>query len=194
MKFVAGVELQPSGAFGLPEGDRVIVPGGQLTIASAPINSSSMVQVGHGTLSRFRDDEKAIRKNLRILDLTCVLLDNVLNITLKADRGSEAYDKIVDALDRFVKHLILTAGQLFSYRILFINGEDGVPYRLPTRFTMDVTAYNLDRLASNIEEAERMVAVRDSILDRALQYYDHAMFLFEKGRKLRTSYLNTFVI
>jgi len=149
-----------------------------------------MTQLGYGTLSPFRDDSKAIKKNLKILDLACQFHDNFLTINLEGGRGSEARDKIVDALERFVKHMSLTIGQLFSYRILFIESDDKVLYPLSRRFKMSVTTYDLDRLSSNIEEAEKMAGLNDPILDRALQYYEHSMFLYEK-RELIADFLSS---
>ena len=187
MKFIAGVEIQPSGPFGVPQKGTIVVPGapgGTTNMTSAPIHTGSMTQVGHGTLSRFRDEAKAIQKNLSIMDLTCRLHDNFLNISLDASRGGEAYDKIVEALDRFMKHLTLTTGELFSYKILFIEGENRVQYNLPRKFEIAVTMYDLDHLSNNIETAEKMSALSDPILDKALQYYEHSMFLYDRRAKI----------
>ena len=181
MKFIASVEIQPSGPFGVPAGDAIVVPGGTSNILSAPLHARSMTKVGHSSLSRFREDSKAVKKNLRIMDLTCVLQDNFLNIKLDASRGKEAYDKIVHSLDRFMKHLTLTTGQLYSFKVLFVEAENGSLYPLPRRVNMmSLVGYDLDRLGSDIDTAEKMSSLSDPVLERALQYYEHSLFLFEK--------------
>jgi len=171
MQFIAGVEIQPSAQFGVPQDDTIVVPAGT-NITSAAIHTSSGTRFGHGTLSRFRDENEAIRKTLKILGLDCRLQDNFIHITLEAERGREAYDRIVDALDRFTKHLILSMGLLFSYKVLFVESESVGLYNLPRLITMiSGTNYDLEHVSSKIDEAEKMSALEDPVLDRALQYY-----------------------
>ncbi len=184
MKYIAGVEIQPSGLFGVPQGDTVVVPAGNQNIVGPSLHVASMTKAGHGTLSRFRDDANAIQKNLKILDISCRLHDNFLTITLEATRGGDAYDKITLALHRFMKHLSVTAGQLFSYKVLYIEGENRIPYILPRKITMSMVSFDLDRLGSDIEAAEKMSALSDPVLDKALQYYEHSMFLSEKRAQI----------
>src|SRR5207245_8757580 len=90
-EYSAGVEIQPSGPFGVPQGDTVVVPASAQNIVGPSLHVASMTKAGHGTLSRFRDDASAIQKNLKILDISCRLHDNFLTITLEATRGGEAY-------------------------------------------------------------------------------------------------------
>ncbi len=184
MKFIAGVEIQPSAQFGVPQDDTIVVPAGT-NITSAAIHTSSGTRFGHGTLSRFRDENIAIRKTLKILGLDCRLQDNFIHITLEAERGREAYDGIVDALDRFTKHLTLSMGHLFSYKVLFVESESRELYNLPRLITMiSGTNYDLEHVSSKIDEAERMSALEDPVLNRALQYYEHAMFLFDRRNQI----------
>lgn len=62
MRYEATFELEPAAYFGVPdENFQTIVPGTVKNASSHPIMAGPMRQSGWGTLSRYRDDEKAIR-------------------------------------------------------------------------------------------------------------------------------------
>ncbi len=42
MKYIAGVEIQPSGLFGVPQGDTVVVPAGNQNIVGPSLHVASM--------------------------------------------------------------------------------------------------------------------------------------------------------
>ncbi|OLD02462.1 MAG: hypothetical protein AUJ07_08715 [Crenarchaeota archaeon 13_1_40CM_3_53_5] len=143
-----------------------------------------MTRVGQGTPSRYREDKDALRMTIKLDEVQCVVQDNFLTITVEADRGREAYEKISLALDRFIRCLSLEVKSYVSYRLLVIESEQGVPYTLPKSLRMTLTGYDLVKLREAISNAEQAWQIRDPILDRALSYYEHALFLFEERNEI----------
>lgn len=117
-------------------------------------------------------------------EITGILKDNFLFLDVEASSAREAYKIAVETVDPFIQHLTLNTRLLFSYKPLFIEGENGELLRFPEAFTLTaVMIYDLTYLRNAIANAEKMSQLSDPVLDKALQYYEHALFLFENANK-----------
>ena len=70
---------------------------------------------------------------------------------------------------------------IFTYTPLILEGEGEKIYPMPKYVhLMTVTTYNLKKLEEDIVEAASFHNLSDPQLDRALQYYELALLLFER--------------
>ena len=180
MKFRIFFEIHPSGPFGVPEGTKTVLPAGPTKAVGDTYHTKTLKRVEYGTLSRYRDDENAINVNLNLGGITGTLKDNFLFLDVEASSGEEAYDIAATAVDRFLQHLSLSMQRLFFYKPLFIEAENSALHPVPKVVTIgSITMYDLDRLRTEIANTEKVSQLSDPVLDKALQYYEHSLFLFE---------------
>jgi hypothetical protein len=169
-------ELLPPASFGLPEGSRTVVPPGE--IYSPTLLTSSMTKVSHGTLSRYRSDEEAIRESITLGKINGHLEDNFLLLVVEAEDHRVATELARDAADRFAKHLTLGVGRSLSATLIAVEDQDGQRCPMLHRKELfSITTYGLDELRAEVRRAQSASAISDNQLDRALDYFDHATFL-----------------
>jgi hypothetical protein len=81
---------------------------------------------------------------------------------------------------RFIQHLSVSLTRLFTCKAILITDERGGYYDIPRFVIMSsVQGYNLSLLRDKIKEAEKAASLTESLLNKALHYYEHALFLFE---------------
>ena len=91
---------------------------------------------------------------------------------------STALETGLGIVDHFLQRLALEHGRRFSARPLFLEDEAQALVPLPiTVFSGTVTVFNLPELKGQIETAAMNLAVHDDWLQKALDYYEHALFL-----------------
>ena len=185
MKFTVIFEIYPPGQFGVPENAKTVIPGGSGSYTGDTFYRPTMTRVGYGVISRYREENEAVSLKFYLGDIVVSLKDNFATLTFEASGSGKAYSVSTAAIDRFLQHLSLNMQQLFSYKALVMEGEQGKVYPLPKAVTIaSVTMYDLDRLRSEIENATKSFQRLDPVLDRALQYYEHALYLYEKRTEI----------
>lgn len=184
MKFTITFEIQSSGAFGVPEGAKTVLPACAGKLIGAPFHTATMTKVGYGALSQYRNEKDAINIKLNLGKIKANLKDNFIIMELEANTQGEAYNCAILTLDQFLQHLSLSTKRLFSYKPLLIEGEKDKIYPVPKYITISsVTMYNLKHLSYEIENTAKLFQLSDPLLDKSLQYYEHAHFLFENRMK-----------
>jgi hypothetical protein len=176
-------ELSPEGVFGVPQEGVTVVPA-KLKETFSDTDSNTAVRVGHGTLSQYRSPEQAIRMNLDLGSCTARIEDNFITISIEADDHSTAYQRTIPPLESLLAHLAVDLRHTFSYRPVEIRDADERPYPLPIRLGFQLTHYKLDQVADALTTAATVAALADPTLDRALHYFEHALFLFSRRGEL----------
>jgi hypothetical protein len=181
MKFEITFEISPAGVFGVPEEGGTVLPARPGSYPGAPIHTGTLTIVGHGTLSEYRQENQAIALLLHLGNIEGRIQDNFMFLQVEASTSHEGYDTVVDVLERFLQHLSVSQRRPFMYKPLIIESEDGKLYPVPKVLSLgSVTHYHLEQLSKDIQEAEAACFLEDAVLDRALQYFEHALLLNEK--------------
>jgi hypothetical protein len=185
MKFEITFAIYPEGVFGVPEERGTVLPARAGTYTGAPIRTATLTIVGYGSLSEYRQEYEAIALPLHLGNIEGRIQDNFMFFQTEAITYREAYDTVVHVLERFLQHLSVNQRRPFTYKPLIIEAEDGKLYPVPKILSLGrVTHYNLGQLCKDIQEAETACFVQDAILDRALQYFEHALLLYEKRSQI----------
>jgi hypothetical protein len=189
MVFTVTFDIDPPGVFGLEEPYTTVTPP---TPRGVPFGfvldtQESKVIDKSKEFSTYRNEDEKIDVCLKLGDISCRILDNTMTLDIEAEDYQKAYAKACEAIDFFLQHLAISQGLLFNARTLKIEGPKGthpVPSRIPLG---SVRVYNLSKLAGDIKEAESSWDHSDERLARALEYFEHALFLFEVARGLLPS-------
>jgi len=180
MRFEVAFKISPSGLFGVPEDGRTVMPSVPGEYLGDPYHTRSMTKVGHGTLPQYRHPDEAIKESFEIGSVQVRVEDNYAFLKVDAENPKDAYDRAQAAMEVFLQHLAVDQQRPFSYELLYSESEDGKAYPPPRIVTMSsVTMYNLGSLRESIRNARRFTSITDERLQRALQYFEHAVFLFE---------------
>ena len=111
----------------------------------------------------------------------------MITLAIEVQNCSEAYDKACSIVDIFLQHLSVRQGLLFRARTLRIEGPQGthaVPVHVPFG---SLRVYDLTKLANDFKDVESSWSYSDDRLARALEYFEHALFLFEVANGLQAS-------
>lgn len=184
--------LAPASYFGLPDGDRVVVPvrpGGQLV---GPVLDTRTGQlVSHGTLSQYRSPEAAAATSLVAGEFSVSLSDNFLHVTAAGADAQNAADCVVPYTDLLVQSLTALYGQRFSASFLSVEDDRGFPQRVligpSTRQLFRATIYNTQEVAERVGTAATWAASVDAVAQKALFYFEHACLLQEFSETLPLS-------
>jgi hypothetical protein len=181
MKFEVTFAIYPEGVFGVPEEGGMVLPARAGTYTGVPIHMATLTVVGYGSLSEYRQENEAVRHPLHLGNVQGRIQDNFIFLQVDATTYIEAYDMVVQAIEKFLQHLSVNQRRPFTYKPLIIEAEDGKHYPVPKMLSLGrVTHYHLEQLSKDIQEAEAACFVQDTLLDRALQYFEHALLLYEK--------------
>lgn len=201
MKFTVTFEISPSGPFGLPEQGVTVVPPGT-GYTGAPIHTPSLragrfVTPGYGTLPNYRDERDRISTAVDLGSVKGHITDNFAFLDVEADNDSQAFRSAEAARSRFLQNLSVSSGFLFQARALIIESDDGRVYALPTSVELgQFKTYNLGRLVQDIAEAQKCALLKDERLEKALDYFEHALWLHGQISKLKLIFSRhyTFII
>ncbi len=178
--FKVTFRISPAACFGLPHDGHRVLPAGSKYVSDT-LDTVSGQLVGYGTLSRFREVSEAINEEVRIEESKGQLRDNYLSLEVDADTYSRAYAAAMKAVDTFLGHLAVAQKRRFECEGLFIESSDGKLRNAPKPVRiMAVATYDLAKLRQNVIDAQRFTALEDSVLERALDYFDHALYLYEQ--------------
>ena len=186
MLFRLTFELAPGGPFGLPEDGKTVIgskPGdtAPVSVYSPAVDSRALVIVSQGTLSNYRAEADAINVQLKLGRSHGRLQDNFVFLEIDAATSDEAREVATEELERLIRRFTLSQGRAFSAKLLVLEDDTGNIHRLPTRVELgSMTFYNTAKFAEDIKEAQTDLARSDDRLERALEYYEHAIFLYER--------------
>ena len=182
MKYEIRYKILPEGVFGVPQEGMTVYPSCGEQIFSDTIHSRSGKKAGYGTLSKYRLEDEKLLLNFSFMDCTFSFNDNFLVIKTEEDKPLEAYAKSKLAIDFFIKNLNVNQGRLFSTEPIYIEAESGEIFEPPNKSThlASVTTYNIKKLNEDINE----IIIYDKLFEprfiKALDYFEHALLLFEK--------------
>lgn len=183
MRYELIFQLEPPSQFGLPEEGVTVLPSGESTTnaVSPVIHARAGVLAGHGTLPKYREDKDQLSVQVQLGPCAVKLVDNFVFVTVEAVSSREAYATASDCLERFLRHLCLSQGTAFSFNPLVIEDEHHNLYGVPRQIGLGRwTIFHLDQLKTAISQAEASYPVSDDRFDRALEYYEHATFLYSR--------------
>jgi len=178
MRFLLGCEVSPSSSFGLPDGDVLVLPtpGGRLIGPS--VHSRAGVTFSRGTLPEYRRLESRLETDSTVGVTRLRFVDNALELQFEALNQSSALEVGLATVDTFLQRLTLEHGRRFSARPLFLEDEHQNLVPLPfALFRGTVTVFDLRELKGQIESAAANLEAHDEVLQKALDYYEHALFL-----------------
>jgi hypothetical protein len=179
------VLLEPPGPFGLPDGEKVVIPTGPTdprTYISPTLDTRTGQIADYGTLSEYRRPESAFTFAGETGAARIEVRDNFLSCEVDATTPREAYDIAEREIDRICRGLTVTYGARFSAAFRFIETLEGEPLRHPRpRMGMrfGATFYNFAQLRSHFAAATTWSYVTDPRLAKALLYAEHAHILHE---------------
>ena len=174
-------KLEPAGDFGLPEqGTTVTKAGGD--IYTSAIDGLTLTPVSHGTLSRYREENEAVRFDETILDLQVRLRDNYLWVAVMKEDYKEAETLVLGLIDRLTQLLSVDRGTYFSAEFCHAKVKSGTAEELarkPMRVPLGrIKIYNLPGFKESLRWAfGAVVHASDPKLAKALDYCNHAQFL-----------------
>jgi hypothetical protein len=185
MQFTATFEIEPTGIFGLPEGTRTILPAplsyNSDQYVEAPI-SPRFRKVAWGSVSVYRSPDAKINEPLDLGEVKGRIVDNYAFLTAEADGAEQAKVTFVTSIERLLQHLALKYNIPLTYNGVIMQDEAGnyYPIRSVTMHMAGFRAYELDELRREIQQIQAYVPLDDERLDRALTYFEHAVWLFEQ--------------
>jgi hypothetical protein len=190
MKFTLTFEISPPGLFGLPEKETTVIPsapgGWHGDVFHTPsMRAGRFVKAGHGTLSKYREDSERISAPISLGNIKGHITDNFVFLEVQANNHCDALRFAWEDLTVFLQHLSVNAETLFKAAPLIIETDDGCVYPIPTQMRMGLfKVYNLEKLKENISTAQQFSRLNDARLRKALNYYEHALWLYEHATKL----------
>jgi hypothetical protein len=185
MRYTAIFEISPTGLFGLPEGTRTILPTDAEYQSDFYIHSQADPRprkVAWGSLSIYRSPEAKLDEPLDFGEVKGRITDNYASLMVEADNADEAKGKLITSIDRLLQQLALKFSVPLSYRGVVMEDETGkrYPIRTETMPIIGLRTYNLDELRDEVRQVQAYVGLNDDRLDRALTYFEHAVWLFEQ--------------
>jgi hypothetical protein len=136
-------------------------------------------------MSVYRRDDEAIQETLNVDGTKVRFADNYVFIDVESDNDRNALSQCVELLERFLIQLSVLLRRSFSYDILGLTDEQGRRYpATPGIFFTHTTVYNLGQLRQAIHAAVEASRALDDRMNRASQYFEHAVFLYEKRQEL----------
>lgn len=185
VKFLMCYVISPSGPFGVPDREHVVIPGRADTYYGPAIHTSTGRPVSHGTLPRYRDENSKIQLDLVLSNNRARLEDNYLTLEVAADDAATALEVANALVTEFLGHLSLSQARAYQKELVVFEDEDGSVYPVPRYVTfVTVTTYNLESMRHDILEAQESMGIADSRLSRAIHYFQLAHLLFERRSQI----------
>lgn len=184
-RFTVNFQLAPPGLFGLPEGDRVVIPvkTGETRKFVSPVLDVRTGRIsGHGTLSEYRQPSEAIDIVLDADSFSASIRDNFLSLTVAQGSADQALTEATERVGLICNCLAAQFGVRVWATPMGVSDARGEPVaarhlkRVPL-FSM--TAYNLPDLDARLRQAIAWARVADDRARKALLYFEHASLLKE---------------
>ncbi len=178
-QFQVRYEIQPAGAFGVPEprADRVSPVG--RTITTRAVHVFQDEHTSWGSMPLYRDDDEAIRQTVALPTSTIRFEDNYVLVHVAAASILEAQIKATEELDRYLMHLTCLSRQFFTHRCFSVESNGNIAAPRGTGTSTVTHVYDLPKLRKNLQEAASASTIRDSRYLRATKYRNHAILLLD---------------
>jgi hypothetical protein len=183
MQFVLRAKLEPPSVFGLPDGEKVVVPvaaSGRTSILGPTLDRRTGKVAAYGTLSSFRVPEDAVRIDASPSAMQIEIRDNFLTVRIESDAAQEALDLGIEYVERFCQCASVQLGHHFTAKFESFEDMHGEPVAAYIRKTLQLftaTTYNLRQLEVYLESALQWANAADDRIKKALFYYEHATML-----------------
>lgn len=189
MKYKLTTLIHPGSQFGLPQQGMTVLPSGIKEVFGPGIDTLSGQTVGYGSLSEYRSDEEAINVSLETDSYVVSIRDNIAVVELEAEIPSDAYNDAVELLDKFLTHLSVSRGTLFSHIPYILESEDQRLYPIPRPMHMvSVTVYDVAQLSKDITDIQGYLPMDDDRLARAMDYFGQATLIFQGRTQLTNAF------
>lgn len=175
-------QILPAAPFGLPDGDKVVLPAGPRSIAGPVIDTRTGVIANHGTLPVYRTEEQALALDHSVGQVRLEIRDNFGSLWIASDSLEFASRDGRAVVERLCRSLSTIYGLRFSAELQFIEDADGVPRRWSNPQFIQLgsfVTFNLEELSTNIRKALGWAELADSTVQKALLYAEHACLLNE---------------
>lgn len=185
MRFDVCSEIYPSGLFGIPQKDMTVIPVNyEYKYEFMELVSGTVVQVGHGTVSKYREWHETLRLGLSLNGINAKLHDNRLLLTLETETLQEAEKRSHELMDWLMLNLTLSdeSKYRYHYKLLSIHSDTGMEATLPLKPPMWGTYhmfYNLDELRERFLGTVYYSYTIDERLFKAFKYYDHGIEIID---------------
>jgi hypothetical protein len=182
MRFVALFRLSPAAAFGLPDGDKTVVPGGEnVQIASAILDARSGLPVSHGTISRYRLESERFEFSGTYRSTSLKAWDNFFQLTFEEESPSDGIGSAMGRMALLTRHMTVEHGIHFTSSFLQLEAVDTKiirdPLSQPFAFLLNLATYSIAQMQERTQTAVIRAAHTDERLDKALFYYEHSKIL-----------------
>lgn len=180
MKYSITFAIIQTGDFGLPEGDRIVVPTDIGSLAGPSLDTATGQLVGYGTLSVYRKEDEKINMMLKLPHVQARLIDSNLFCEIDAADPIEAFRQAMADVSRFLRMLSATRGMLYSARPLSIVDSELRPTRIPDPIGLgSFKIYDLPGIRVHIDRASTTIRIADERLEKATLYLQNALLLME---------------
>jgi hypothetical protein len=182
--------LGPPGYFGLPEGDKIVVPAQPAgrQIVSAVLDTRTGQLVSHGTLSQYRAPDHALAAKIKPQGFSLSITDNFLEVVTEAERAQPAADRVLAYVDLLLQSLTTMYGDRFFASLLSAEDAQGVPQAVQTGpktvQLFQATFFNIEELHDRVARAVEWATIADAAAKKALFYFEHACLLNEFAQTL----------
>jgi len=182
-------KFEPGWLFGIPHGTELVAPTG--TRPTYSVEAGSLRPISHGTLPIYRREGEKISLSLERNGNKIEFNDNFIYLIFESENPRSAYKKVFSVLDDLAHSLSLMTYQKFNFEIISgyetVNDVASIPVPIPHQLTWRVKSYNLENLREQISQSIDIAFSIDETLRKALEYFNHAMFL----DKIQTEYAFT---
>ncbi len=180
-QFTLRFQFLPPGPFGLPDGDRVVVPSGRVDgdVEGPAFDAVTGKLVRHGTLSQYRKPEQAVQAEFARNGIRFSVRDNIAEIVIESPNSRTAYDTGQELADLIAQGLSVHFGIHFRAEFLTLEDDKGVPHPVPRSYQIPfgITWYDLTKARELLGIAFEWALTSDDRSRKAMLYFEHACVL-----------------
>ena len=189
MRFTITFRVSPPGVFGVAQPYTTVIPPTSRSTPLGVIFDTHEYKVidKSNEFSVYRNEHEKVDIPLKLGDIAARIVDNILTMEVDAEDYQIAYDKACRVVEILLQHLAISQGCLFKTGAVTIRDCTGT-YPPPTTIPLGgLRIYDLSKLKTDIKELQGYHALSDERLSRAIEYFEHALFLFEIAQGLSFS-------
>lgn len=182
--------LEPQAVFGLPDGDKVVVPAGPTPkdFLSPALDTRTGHIVAHGTLSEYRREGHSASCAFSLSGFNATMRDNFVRLEVSESSAQEATEAAVFKVNVWLQAMSVQFNQRFSSEVISVEDEMGTPLEVriaPTRVEMvAVTVYDIHDLEEKAKRSADWADAADESATKSLLYFEHASLLNEFAQTL----------
>lgn len=188
MRYEAIYKLAPTGIFGLPDGDFVVVPAGpERRVYGGTLDTRTGQIVGHGSLSEYRTESARLHVQQDVGICRVSVTDNYVTVSGEFSDAATGLRELGVVLDVFTQGLGVHVGEVVSAELVSLTDAAGKPQTeatpAPVRM-LHMRAYNLDELKKVVSVSFGWAAVADDRARKSLYYFESSLLLRDYARSL----------